>query len=205
MTYQNSIIRGRWIAGAAVIALLAGACGGGGSSGGGSSGGGGGGSASGGQVVEIDVASSGFAFAETTATATAGHVVIKSMNPQSTGHDIALKGNGVDEQGDVVEERRRLDDRHPRPEGRHVHVLLLGAGARGRRYEGHADRQLASAEYSYAPMSGGPMRDAPSMSRGGASAAVGQVDHERRGRRGLAVGSQQRVAHDVGDPAGRPG
>src|SRR6185312_15783895 len=119
MTHTNRIIRGRWIVGAAVIAVLAGACGGGGSSGGGSSGGGGG-SASGGQVVEIDVASSGFAYAETTATATAGHVVIKSMNPQSTGHDISLKGNGVD-----------------------VHVLLLGAGPRGRRHEGHPDRQLA--------------------------------------------------------------
>ena len=102
MTHQSSIIRGRWIAGAAVIALLAGACGGGGSSGGGSSGGGGG-SASGGQVVEIDVAASGFAYAETTATATAGHVVIKSMNPQSTGHDISLKGNGVDEKGEIVQ------------------------------------------------------------------------------------------------------
>jgi plastocyanin len=102
MTYKSSITRGRWIAGAAVMALLAGACGGGGSSGGGTSGGGGG-SASGGQVVEIDVAPSGLAFAETTATATAGHVVIKSMNPQSTGHDIALKGNGVDETGDIVE------------------------------------------------------------------------------------------------------
>ena len=103
MTHQRSILRGRWLAGAAVIALLAGACGGGGSSGGDTSGGGGGG-ASGGQVVEIDVASSGFAYTETTATATAGHVVIKSMNPQSTGHDISLKGNGVDEHGDVVQD-----------------------------------------------------------------------------------------------------
>jgi plastocyanin len=100
MTYQNRIIRGRWIAGAAVMAVLAGACGGGGSSGGG-----GGGSASGGgQVVEIDVASSGFAYTTSTATATAGHVVIKSMNPQSTGHDISLKGNGVDEHGEVVQD-----------------------------------------------------------------------------------------------------
>src|SRR5207342_682865 len=103
MTYQRSIIRGRWIAGAAVMAVLAGACGGGGSSGDTSSGGGGGG-ASGGQVVEIDVAASGFAYAETTATATAGHVVIKSMNPQGTGHDISLKGNGIDEHGDVVQD-----------------------------------------------------------------------------------------------------
>jgi len=103
MTRSNRIIRGRWIAGAAVVALLAGACGGGGSSGGAetSAGGGGGG---GGQVVEIDVASSGFAYTESTATATAGHVVIKSMNPQGTGHDISLKGNGVDEHGDVVQD-----------------------------------------------------------------------------------------------------
>ncbi len=103
VTYTNRIIRGRWIAGAVVVALLAGACGGGGSSG--SSGGGGGGSVSGGgQVVEIDVASSGFAYDETTATATAGHVVIKSMNPQGAGHDISLKGNGVDEHGEVVQD-----------------------------------------------------------------------------------------------------
>jgi plastocyanin len=103
MTRSNRIIRGRWIAGAAVVALLAGACGGGGSSGGAetSAGGGGGG---GGQVVEIDVASSGFAYTESTATATAGHVVIKSMNPQGTGHDISLKGNGVDEHGEIVQD-----------------------------------------------------------------------------------------------------
>jgi plastocyanin len=104
MTHTNRIIKGRrWIAGAAVMALLAGACGGG-SSGGDTSGGGGGGAASGGQVVEIDVADSGLAYQQSTATATAGHVVIKSMNPQSTGHDIALKGNGVDEKGDIVQD-----------------------------------------------------------------------------------------------------
>jgi uncharacterized cupredoxin-like copper-binding protein len=102
MTHANRIIRGRWIAGALAVAALAGACGGGGSSGGAdTSGGGGGGGA---QVVEIDVASSGFAYTESTATATAGHVVIKSMNPQGTGHDISLKGNGVDEHGDVVQD-----------------------------------------------------------------------------------------------------
>jgi plastocyanin len=59
-------------------------------------------SAAGGHVVEIDVASSGFAYTETTATASAGPVVIRSMNPQSLGHDISLKGNGVDEHGQVV-------------------------------------------------------------------------------------------------------
>jgi plastocyanin len=99
MTHTNRIIKGRWIAGAAVMALLAGACGG--DSGGGDTSSGGGG-ASGGQVVEIDVAESGLAYEESTATATAGHVVIKSMNPQGTGHDIALKGDGVDEKGEVV-------------------------------------------------------------------------------------------------------
>jgi len=103
MTHSNRIIKGRGIAGAAVVALLAGACGGG-SSGGDTSGGGGGSVASGGQVVEIDVASSGFAFAQSTATASAGHVTIKSMNPQGTGHDIALKGGGVDEKGEVVQD-----------------------------------------------------------------------------------------------------
>ena len=55
-------------------------------------------------MVEIDVASSGFAFAQSTATASAGHVTIKSMNPQGTGHDIALKGDGVDEKGEVVQD-----------------------------------------------------------------------------------------------------
>ena len=102
MTHSNRIIKGRWIAGAALVALFAGACGGGGSSGGDTSGGGS--VAAGGQVVEIDVASSGFAYAESTATATAGHVTIKSMNPQGTGHDIALKGDGVDEKGEIVQD-----------------------------------------------------------------------------------------------------
>lgn len=55
-----------------------------------------------GHVVEIDVADSGLAFTKTSATASAGPVAIRSKNPQSTGHDIALKGNGVDEKGDIV-------------------------------------------------------------------------------------------------------
>ena len=54
------------------------------------------------QVVEIDVADSGFAFAKTTATANAGTVELKSKNPQSVTHDISIKGNGVDEQGNQV-------------------------------------------------------------------------------------------------------
>ena len=55
-----------------------------------------------GHVVEIDVASSGLAFVKTTATAQAGPVVIRSMNPQSTSHDISLTGNGVNKVGNMV-------------------------------------------------------------------------------------------------------
>jgi uncharacterized cupredoxin-like copper-binding protein len=83
----------------AVAAVLAAGCGG--------SGGGGGSSAAAStpanaQVVEIDVASSGFAFTKTTATANAGTVELRSKNPQSVSHDISIKGNGVDEQGNQV-------------------------------------------------------------------------------------------------------
>src|SRR5436190_19632988 len=59
-------------------------------------------SGAGGHVVEIDVASSGLSFVKSTATASAGPVVIRSKNPQSLGHDIAIRGNGVDEKGDIV-------------------------------------------------------------------------------------------------------
>ena len=55
-----------------------------------------------GHVVEIDVAASGFSFVTSTASASAGPVVIRSKNPQSLGHDISLRGNGVDEKGDIV-------------------------------------------------------------------------------------------------------
>jgi len=53
-------------------------------------------------VVEIDVASQGLAFAESSATVKSGPVVIRSKNPQSLSHDISLKGNGVDQQGQEV-------------------------------------------------------------------------------------------------------
>lgn len=59
-------------------------------------------SAAGGHVVEIDVAASGPGFVKSTATASAGPVVIRSKNPQSTGHDIAIRGNGVKMRGDIV-------------------------------------------------------------------------------------------------------
>jgi plastocyanin len=55
-----------------------------------------------GHVVEIDVAASGLSFVTSTASASAGPVVIRSKNPQSVGHDIAIRGNGVDEKGDIV-------------------------------------------------------------------------------------------------------
>jgi uncharacterized cupredoxin-like copper-binding protein len=72
---------------------------------GGSGGGGGSSSASApanAQVVEIDVSSSGFSFTKTQATAKAGPVELRSVNPQSVSHDISLKGNGVDVKGNLV-------------------------------------------------------------------------------------------------------
>ena len=64
----------------------------------------GGGSAGGGQVVEIDVAQSGLAFTTTSATAKAGTVTLRSMNPQSLEHDISIRSDdgSIDEQGDQV-------------------------------------------------------------------------------------------------------
>jgi plastocyanin len=83
------------------LALLAGGCGGGSSGGGGSTG-----TSSPptgtGQIVNIPIASSGFAFSTTTATASAGTVTLKAMNPQSVSHDISIKGNGVDVKGNQV-------------------------------------------------------------------------------------------------------
>jgi plastocyanin len=84
----------------AVVAVLAAGCGGG--SGGGGSSAAASSPPANAQVVEIDVAQSGFAFTKTTATASAGTVELKSMNPQSVSHDISIKGNGVDEHGNLV-------------------------------------------------------------------------------------------------------
>jgi uncharacterized cupredoxin-like copper-binding protein len=78
--------------------LLAAGCGG-------SSGGGGSSAASapaGAQVVEIDIAASGFAFTTSTAHANAGPVELRSKNPQAVSHDISLKGNGVSVKGNMV-------------------------------------------------------------------------------------------------------
>jgi plastocyanin len=82
-----------------VVVVLAAGCGGSSSSGGSS------GSSlpkGSGQVISIPVASSGFAFTTTTATAKAGVVTLQSKNPQSVSHDISIKGTGVSEQGNEV-------------------------------------------------------------------------------------------------------
>jgi uncharacterized cupredoxin-like copper-binding protein len=56
------------------------------------------------QVVEIDVAASGLAFTTKSATAKAGTVTLKSMNPQSIEHDISIKSDdgSVNEHGNLV-------------------------------------------------------------------------------------------------------
>ena len=55
-------------------------------------------------VVEIDIAQSGFAFVKSTATAPAGVVTLKAMNPQSTPHNISIEGEhgSVDQEGPNV-------------------------------------------------------------------------------------------------------
>jgi uncharacterized cupredoxin-like copper-binding protein len=80
------------------IVLVAAGCGG--SSGG--SGSGGSSTPANAQVVEIDIAQSGFAFTTSSAQAKAGAVELRSKNPQSISHDISLKGNGVDVHGKLV-------------------------------------------------------------------------------------------------------
>ena len=87
---------------ALLMVMTAAACGGG-SSGGGSTGSGSSTPPAGsGQVVYIPIAQSGFAFTKTTATASAGVVTLRAMNPQSVSHDISLKGNGIDVKGSQV-------------------------------------------------------------------------------------------------------
>lgn len=55
-----------------------------------------------GGTLDIPVAESGLAYKFVDAEAAAGSVVIKSENPQSTQHDIAVEGNGLNDKGDVV-------------------------------------------------------------------------------------------------------
>jgi plastocyanin len=58
----------------------------------------------GGTVVQIDIAQSGFAFVKSKATAPAGKVTLKAMNPQSTPHNISIESDdgSVDQDGPNV-------------------------------------------------------------------------------------------------------
>jgi plastocyanin len=53
-------------------------------------------------VLDIPVAARGLAYKFADAKSPAGSVQIKSENPQSTPHDIAITGNGVDDKGEIV-------------------------------------------------------------------------------------------------------
>jgi uncharacterized cupredoxin-like copper-binding protein len=55
-----------------------------------------------GQTIDIPISDSGFSFTKTSATAHAGTVTLKSVNPQSVPHDISIKGNGVNATGEQV-------------------------------------------------------------------------------------------------------
>ena len=53
-------------------------------------------------TLDIPVAESGLAYRFADATAPAGQLTVKSENPQSVPHDIAVEGNGVNEKGETV-------------------------------------------------------------------------------------------------------
>jgi len=53
-------------------------------------------------TLDIPVAASGLAYKFADATADAGQLTIKSENPQSTPHNIAIEGNGADDKGKIV-------------------------------------------------------------------------------------------------------
>lgn len=56
------------------------------------------------QTVEIDVAQTGLAYTTTSATAKAGTVTLKSMNPQSVEHDISIESSdgSINQKGNLV-------------------------------------------------------------------------------------------------------
>jgi plastocyanin len=56
-----------------------------------------------GGTLDIPVAQAGLAYQFANASAKAGKVTIQSKNPQPTGHDIAIQGNGVNAKGEVVQ------------------------------------------------------------------------------------------------------
>ena len=74
------------------------------------------------------MAQAGTAFQFADAKAEAGQVRVTSENPQGVPHNIAVRGNGVDEKGPVVS--TGVVRGHRRPPARRVRVLLLRARAR---------------------------------------------------------------------------
>jgi uncharacterized cupredoxin-like copper-binding protein len=79
--------------------------GGGGGGGGGSASSGGGGASGGGQTLKLTANPSGaLSFNTSSLSATAGKVTLQMSNPSSTGtmHGIAVEGNGVDQDGQIV-------------------------------------------------------------------------------------------------------
>lgn len=80
------------IASVALAVLLSG-CGGDGGSGGGDA-----------TTVNIDVAPGTLKFEEEQATVEAGTVTLRSENPDSVEHNIAIEGNGVNESGELVKD-----------------------------------------------------------------------------------------------------
>src|SRR3954452_20184545 len=55
-------------------------------------------------TLDIPVADAGLAYKYNDAQASAGQVTLESKNPQPTGHNIAIEGNGVDEKGPVIQD-----------------------------------------------------------------------------------------------------
>ena len=55
-------------------------------------------------TLDIPVADQGLAYKFAAAEAPAGSVTIESKNPQPTGHNIAVEGNGLDEKGPVIQD-----------------------------------------------------------------------------------------------------
>jgi plastocyanin/cytochrome c2 len=53
-------------------------------------------------TLDIPIAQSGLAFTFASANAPAGPITIDAKNPQSTPHNIAIEGNGVDQKGQIV-------------------------------------------------------------------------------------------------------
>ena len=53
-------------------------------------------------TLDIPVATAGLSFKYADAQAGAGQVTITAKNPQSTDHNIAIQGNGIDQKGNIV-------------------------------------------------------------------------------------------------------